>query len=155
MNPLSRIFPKLRDRLAQLRREAPPVCLQVTNITRHTVLANCMEVADSGAKRNKGLLGRKCLYPGQGMWILPCEAVHTIGMQFSIDLVYLDRKNRIKKLRSAVPPWRMSACLTAHSVIELPSGTIRKTETSLGDKLEFSSSAPPDDSAGAPFSVVK
>jgi hypothetical protein len=96
-----------------------------------------MEVAESAAMRNKGLLGRKQLAPGEGLWISPCEAVHTFWMKFPIDLVYLDRKNRIRKLVSTVPPWRLSACLRAHSVLELPSGTIRETQTQPGDTLEF------------------
>ncbi|MGA2671596.1 MAG: DUF192 domain-containing protein [Terracidiphilus sp.] len=119
--------------------------MQVSNLTRHTVLATCMEVADSGPKRNKGLLGRESLAPGEGLWIVPCEAIHTFWMKFSIDLVYLDRKNRIKKLKSNVGPWRLSACFSAHSVLELPAGTIRKTLTSLGDELEVSSAAQPID----------
>jgi uncharacterized membrane protein (UPF0127 family) len=121
--------------------------LQVENLTRHTVLARCLEVADSGAKRNKGLLGRKELAPGGGLWIMPCESVHTFGMKFSIDLVYLDKKLRIRKVRNSVPPWRVSACLSAHSVLELPAGTIRETQTSAGDTLAFSTSAPPDEIA--------
>ncbi len=59
-------------------------------------------------------------------------------MRFPIDLVYLDRKNKIKKLRSKVCAWRMSACLSAHSVLELPAGTIGNTQTQPGDILEFS-----------------
>jgi hypothetical protein len=117
---------------------APDVYLQVSNLTRKTVLASRMEVADSGAKRNKGLLGRESLSPGEGLWIIPCEAVHTFWMQFPIDLVYLDSKKRIRKLRSDVRPWRLSACLSAHSVLELPSGTIQNTRTEAGDMLEFS-----------------
>jgi uncharacterized membrane protein (UPF0127 family) len=97
-----------------------------------------MEVADTAAKRNKGLLGRECLAPGEGLWIRPCEAVHTFCMRFPIDLVYLDRKNRIRKLVSALPPWRLSACLFAHSILELPSGAIRETRTQRGDTLDFS-----------------
>jgi uncharacterized membrane protein (UPF0127 family) len=58
-------------------------------------------------------------------------------MQFPIDLVYLDREHRIRKLRSVVVPWRLSACLSAHSVLELPAGTIYNTNTKPGDKLEF------------------
>jgi uncharacterized membrane protein (UPF0127 family) len=112
------------------------------NLTRNTVLASCMEVADSSAKRNKGLLGRKSLSAGGGLWILPCQAVHTFGMRFPIDLVYLDRKNRIRKLVSAAPPWRLSGCLRAHSVLELPSGTIRGSETQDGDTLEISEASP-------------
>jgi uncharacterized membrane protein (UPF0127 family) len=141
------ILPALRDGLAR-RRAAPEVRLQVKNLTRQTILANCLEVADSGPKRNKGLLGRKGLSPGEGMWILPCESVHTFGMQFPIDLVYLDRKHQIRKVRSNVRPWRISACLSAHSVIELPSGTVHATESKPGDTLEFSAAPPPDVGVG-------
>ena len=112
--------------------------LRVVNTNRKTTLATNLEVAGSGAKRSKGLLGRKGLAPGGGMWIVPCEAVHTFFMQFPLDLVYLDRKHRVKKVRSNVPPWRLSACFVAHSIMELPAGTIRKTQTQPGDILEFS-----------------
>jgi uncharacterized membrane protein (UPF0127 family) len=131
--------------------DTPEIRLRVSNLTRQTVLANAAELADKGEKRRKGLLGREQLSPGQGLWILPCEAVHTFGMHFPIDLVYLDRNHRIKKVRSNVPPWRLSACLTAHSVLELASGTIRLTQTKPGDKLEFSS-APLSDERSYPFS---
>lgn len=113
--------------------------LRVLNLTRRTVLATSIEVADHGAARRKGLLGRDGLTAGEGLWIIPCESVHTFGMRFPIDLVYLDRKRRVKKIRSAVPPWRLSACLSAHSVIELAAGTICRTQTRPGDNLEFSS----------------
>ena len=111
--------------------------MRVANLTRNTILATCMEVADSGPKRNKGLLGRERLSAGEGLWIIPCQAVHTFWMQFPIDLVYLDRKNRIRRLRGAVRPWRLSACFSAHSVLELPAGTIRNTQTQYGDRLEL------------------
>jgi uncharacterized membrane protein (UPF0127 family) len=138
MNPLTRIRTAVRDRLSRRRNIPPEVRLRVSNLTRHTILATCMEVADSGEKRNKGLLGRKHLAPGEGLWIIPCESVHTFFMRFPIDLVYLDRKKQIRKLRSAVPAWRLSACLSAHSILELPAGTIRNTHTECGDALEFS-----------------
>jgi hypothetical protein len=150
MNPPRWNFWGLRGWLIQRRREVPDNRLQVLNLTRHTVLATCMEVADSGPKRNKGLLGRNGLGPGEGLWIVPCEAVHTFGMQFPIDLIYLDRNNRIKKLRSDVRPWRLSACFSAHSVLELASGTIRNTQTQPGDALEFSSAPSTNDDFGGP-----
>jgi uncharacterized membrane protein (UPF0127 family) len=87
-------------------------------------------------------LGRDGLESGEGLWIVPCEAIHTFGMRFSIDLVYVDRSNRVRKVRSSVPPWRLSACLSAHSVVELASGTVRETQTKAGDKLEFSPLSP-------------
>ncbi|HEV2273864.1 MAG TPA: DUF192 domain-containing protein [Acidobacteriaceae bacterium] len=108
------------------------------NRTRQAELASSVELADSSASRRKGLLGRAALRAGEGLWIVPCESVHTIGMQFPIDLVYLDRSHRVKKVRMNVPPWRLSACLSAHSVLELAAGTIQKTQTRPGDTLEFS-----------------
>ncbi len=148
MNPLNRVMTGLRACLTPHRRASLEIHLQVSNLTRHTVLATCMEVADSASKRNKGLLGRKRLARGEGLWIIPCEAVHTFGMQFAIDLVYLDRKNRIRKLRRDVPPQRLSACLSAHSVLELPSGTIQSTQTQTGDTLELSTVSLPKDRDG-------
>jgi hypothetical protein len=138
------------SREAPLRTSTPDRRLQVTNPARSTVLATRLEVADSGPKRNKGLLGRERLDSGEGLWIVPCESVHTFFMRFPIDLVYLDRKNRIKKVRSTVGPWRLSACLSAHSVLELPAGTIRNTQTQPGDTLEFSPASEPDLSAASP-----
>jgi uncharacterized protein len=114
--------------------------LQVINRARGTVLATRLEVAASGSKRAKGLLGREGLGSGEGLWIVPCESVHTFFMRFAIDLVYLDRKNKVKKVRSSIGPWRISACLSAHSVLELPAGTVHKTVTEAGDALEFTTS---------------
>jgi uncharacterized membrane protein (UPF0127 family) len=84
------------------------------------------------------------------MWIIPCEAVHTLGMQFPIDLIYLDCDRRVQKIRNDMPPWRLSMCFSAHSVLELPSGSIRKTGTKPGDMLEFSPALPHIDSCSSP-----
>ena len=119
------------------RKMKPDLCLKIYNPNRQTFLGSSVKVANQGATRRKGLLGRTHLAPGEGLWIIPCEAIHTFGMQFPIDLVYLDRKNRVKKLRSNVRPWRMSFCLTAYSVLELASGTIRDTHTQCGDVLQL------------------
>ena len=113
----------------------------IRNKTRGTLVAELAEVAGSNAKRSKGLLGRTGLARGEGMWIVPCEAVHTFFMRFPIDLIYLDRKLKVKKVRMGVPAWRISACLTAHSVIELPVGTICNTQTERGDVFELSESS--------------
>lgn len=114
----------------------------VKNLTRDTQIADKLEVAGSGAERTKGLLGRNGLDPGEGLWIVPCEAVHTFFMKFAIDLIYLDRKHRVKKVRSSVPAWRISGCLSAYSVLELPSGTIRESRTQRGDLLDIGEPGP-------------
>jgi uncharacterized membrane protein (UPF0127 family) len=143
---LTALREQVTQRLTPRRSPASDLRLRVTNLTRNTVLATHMEVANHASTRNKGLLGRDRLAPGEGLWIVPCESVHTFCMRFPIDLVYIDRKNRIRKVRGSVSPWRMSACLSAHSVIELPSGAIHATQTQSGDTLEFSPAAPSTDS---------
>lgn len=130
MSGVRRFFSSSRPSSAAVR-------VRVTNLTRDTTLATCMDVADNGSARNRGLLGREGLVPGEGLWIIPCQAVHTFWMRFSIDLIYLDSKKRIRKLVSNVPAWRLSGCLVAHSVLELPPGTIRETRTQRGDVLAF------------------
>lgn len=139
MRPTRWIF----HHVAQRRSAMPEVRLSISNLTRQVELAHNVDVADHGAKRRKGLLGRETLSAGDGLWIVPCEAVHTFGMQFPIDLVYLDRDKRVKKVRHGVPPWRLSGCLFAHSVLELASGSIRRTHTAPGDILGFSPVLPP------------
>ena len=137
LTKVMRLLRQILDNLTRNRRAAPAVRLKIRNLTRQTVLADKVEVADQGATRRKGLLGRDCLAEDEGLWILPCESVHTFGMKFSIDLIYLDREKRVRKTRSGVPPWRLSACLSAHSVIELAPGAIRRSETRPGDRLEM------------------
>jgi uncharacterized protein len=127
----------MRAILVPPRPAVPEGPLRVVNPARGSVLATRLEVAATGPTRRKGLLGRASLLPGQGLWIVPCESVHTFFMGFPIDLVYLDRNHRIKKVRSAVGAWRISACFSAQSVLELPAGTIRGTRTERGDTLEF------------------
>ena len=111
--------------------------MKVWNRDRGTVLAEAADVADTSAKRRKGLLKHSSLERGEGLWIAPCESVHSFGMKFAIDVVYLDRKKKVRKTRKRMVPWRMSACLTAHSVLELPVGMIEASRTEPGDQLEF------------------
>ena len=98
-------------------------------------MASAADLADTSEKRRTGLLKHTGLAPGEGLWIVPCESVHTFFMKFPIDLVYLDKKHKVKKVRHAVPAWRLSACLFAHSILELPAGIARDTGTQPGDEL--------------------
>jgi uncharacterized membrane protein (UPF0127 family) len=109
----------------------------VRNRTRDTVLGDAVEIADTSAKRRTGLLKHERLEPGCGLWIVPCESVHTFFMKFAIDLVYVDKKHTVRKVRNTVPPWRLSACLAAHSILELPAGTAQRSGTRAGDELVF------------------
>jgi uncharacterized membrane protein (UPF0127 family) len=128
---IASIIGRLRLRSA----EEAEVTLRVINLTRATQLAHSAQLAGNGPNRRKGLLGRDSLADGEGLWIVPCEAVHTFWMRFPIDLVYLDRRHRVVKALSNVRPWRLSGCLRAHSVVELPAGTVLHTGTKPGDAL--------------------
>jgi uncharacterized membrane protein (UPF0127 family) len=107
----------------------------IRNQTRGTVLGEAVELADTSEKRRTGLLKHERLQPGEGLWIVPCESVHTFFMKFAIDLVYVDKRHKVRKVRHSVAPWRMSACLSAHSVIELAAGTAEQSGTQAGDEL--------------------
>lgn len=124
---------RLRALTPSLLEEQEP--LRAWNGTRNVALAGQLQVARNSAERRKGLLGRSALLPGEGLWILPCQAVHTAFMQFPIDLIYLDRTKRVLKVTKQIPAWRASVCLRAHSVLELPVGTIARTETVPGDLI--------------------
>ena len=120
--------------------------LKIQNLTRGTEIASRLEVADTPSTRNKGLLGRTGLPSGGGLWIVPCASVHTFFMKFPIDLVYIDRRKKVKKVRSRVGPWRLSACFFAQSILELPAGTVDNTQTRRGDQLDFSQPLPSHES---------
>ena len=101
------------------------------------MLADRAEIADTSAKRRTGLLKHTGLAPGQGLWIVPCEGVHTFAMKFTIDVVFLNRKYKIIKIRPNMVKRRIALSLLAHSVLELPAGTLEETGTQRGDQLEF------------------
>jgi uncharacterized protein len=107
----------------------------VRNITRGTSIGNEIDTAETSAQRRTGLLKHRKLEEGSGLWIVPCESVHTFFMKFPIDLIYLDRKHRVRSTVRALAPWRLSICLPAHSILELPVGTIDRTNTRKGDQL--------------------
>ena len=109
----------------------------VRNQTRNTVLADAAELADTSEKRRTGLLKHERLDPGRGLWLVPCESVHSFFMKFAIDLVYLDRNKKVRKVRHRMVPWRVSACLSAHSILELPAGVAATSGTQAGDQLEI------------------
>ena len=115
--------------------------LRIRNLTRGSVLADQAEVADTSRKRRVGLLKHDSLPPGHGLWIAPCEGIHTFGMKFPIDVVFLDRAKRVLKIRADMGARRISLCLRAHSVLELPAGTAAAAHMQSGDELEFSATA--------------
>ena len=108
----------------------------VYNKTKETFLAFRVKVADSILGRLVGLLGRRSLQPDSGVWIVPANAIHTIGMLFSFDLVLIDKEFKVVGLRELVRPFRITwPERHAESVLELPAHTIFRSRTQIGDQL--------------------
>lgn len=110
--------------------------LVIRNLTRQTTVADRAILANTSATRRTGLLKHESLQDGEGLLIVPCEGVHTFGMKFAIDVLYLNKKRVVLKIKPEMPRRRMSFCLSAHSVLELPAGMAARTGTVVGDQLE-------------------
>ncbi len=112
---------------------------QVTDETRGMLVADRVVVADTEMSRMVGLLGKRGLGAGEGLWIKPSSGVHTVGMKFPIDVIGLDSKLRVIKLWEDLVPWRLtSLSFRMRSVVELPAGAIRAGQVQLGDTLKIS-----------------
>lgn len=106
------------------------------NETRKTTLATQGRIAYTLLARTKGLLFRKSLDAGEGLFISPCPSIHMFFMLFPIDVVFVDNSYKVVKVKSHLKPWRV--CFGgrgAYSVFELPVGVIEATKTEIGDQL--------------------
>jgi uncharacterized protein len=88
---------------------------------RQTVLGFDVPVAETRGARLLGLAFLNREEAGDGLFIPRCRSVHTFGMRFPLDLVFLDDESKVIRLRRGVPPWRIVRCAEASSVLELPS----------------------------------
>ena len=120
--------------------------LQILNATRATPLCNQAEEADTASKQHNGLLGKTSLTPGEGLLLPWCDSIHTYGMQFPIDLLFLDGAVVVDCV-SDFAPGGQAKREGAKAVLELPAGMIEATGTKKGDYLQFSP-------AGMPSSFV-
>jgi len=112
--------------------------VSVFNTTKETLLASKAEVADSVLSRLVGLLGRRALEPGSGMWIFPGKAIHSIGMLFTFDVVLIDKSFKVVGLRDLVHPFSVTLPnFQAESILELPAHTISRSRTEVGDQLKI------------------
>ena len=110
------------------------------NRTRQTFLASDLDVANTHWSRLRGLMGTRPerLASGRGLWIVPCQGVHTMAMRYAIDVVYLDANNVVIHVEENVKPWRFTPIrLDTETVLEVPSRTVWSTETQPGDQIEI------------------
>lgn len=88
-------------------------------------------------ERLGGLLVLAPLDVNQALWITPCNSVHTFGMKYALDLVYIDKHNKVCGLINSLKPWRMSFCLLAKSVMELTAGSLQTLDIQRGDSCKW------------------
>ena len=122
----------------------------VFNRNRESFLGLRVAPADTWLMRMKGALGKLGWQPDDGIWLSPSRGIHTIGMLFPIDLIFLGKDKEVVHVEEHVRPFRISnVSLKATSVLELPPHTIYRTGTKVGDQIEISK-ANPAPAAGEP-----
>src|SRR5436190_11391461 len=103
-----------------------------------TVAAEIWTAFDSKT-RNKGLLGRDSMPEGSALVIAPCSSIHTFFMRFPIDIAFVSRDGLVVGVRSALPAWRIALSLRAYAVVEMPAGSLARSDTRAGDVLAVQS----------------
>lgn len=108
------------------------------NCSRGESLADKVRLADTFVARLAGLLIGPRLQPGEGLWLVPTNGVHTMGMRYPIDVLFLDKKNTVVACCHSLVPWRTAMPVPGtFSCLELPAGTIARTGTESGDRLKL------------------
>ncbi|MHB8618035.1 MAG: DUF192 domain-containing protein [Chloroflexota bacterium] len=109
----------------------------VYNTTKQAIIATWAPVTISAREKAEGLLGRTGLQDMEGLVIPRCRAIHTAGMRFPIDVLWLDRRGIVVGCAENMRPWRLAWHHRASMVIELAVGAIRRRRTDVGDHLEM------------------
>ncbi|MGI6225737.1 MAG: DUF192 domain-containing protein [Peptococcales bacterium] len=109
--------------------------LSVINVTNGIIIGDKIELADTYFARLKGLLGRDGLAKGQGMVLVPCNAIHCIGMKFAIDAIFLNRQKQVIYIRENMAPGTKAAHKAAYYVLEVASGIAQEKNIQIGDIL--------------------
>jgi uncharacterized membrane protein (UPF0127 family) len=111
---------------------------RVINASNGRILADRAQEATSFFDRFRGLMGRGSFQSGEGLLLVPCNAIHTFFLKVAIDAAFLNAENRVIRAVAVLRPWRATrVTLGAKSVLELPAGTLADTLTSQGDELTF------------------
>jgi len=112
--------------------------MKIVNKNNNNVLADNVVLANTPLSRMAGLLGKKELAKGQALILDPCNSIHTFFMRFPIDVLFLDKSNRIVKAVSSIKAFRLTHIyFRAKFAVELPAGTIASTSTQEGHTLSL------------------
>jgi uncharacterized membrane protein (UPF0127 family) len=113
------------------------VFITAKNQSKGTVVAPRVRVASSLLARSIGLLGKSALPADEGLWLTPCTSIHTFFMRFPIDVLFIDGEGTARS-KATLKPWRISRWeRRAAGALELPAGTLARTQTEPGDKISL------------------
>lgn len=113
--------------------------MRIVNRTRRTLVGDDVRLVDTWVGRLRGYLGRDRPRKGQGILLFPCRAVHTYGMGFPLDVIFLDHEGRVLEVAADLSPGTRSGPVKeAEYVLEVPPGTIEDTQTRVGDEMSWS-----------------
>ena len=113
------------------------------NLDTGSIVADRVGVAATRATRRVGLLDRESLEPGEALWIVPSRGVHTWGMRFAIDVIALDDRGVVIDRVACLQPRRIRLPRRGTAgVLELAAGTLERTGTDIGHRIEFETSPP-------------
>lgn len=111
---------------------------QAINVTRESIVAENVRVADNYFTRLMGLMGKPGLPAGHGLWIKPCSDIHSCFMRFEFDAIFVDKQHKVLHLVERMKPWRISKFVRGgHAVLELPAGAVAESGTQIGDLIEL------------------
>ena len=112
--------------------------MKAVNMTRSVMLGDGVETARTPRERTRGLIGTSMLPKGGGLWIVPCRSIHSFGMRYEFDVLFIGLGGRIVGMRPRFRRNRFSRIFwNAKGVLELPAGTIDRTSTAVGDEVVF------------------
>jgi len=124
-----------------IHRDAGP--FELVDREAGSLIANMVEAALDSKSRRRGLLGRSALPDRHALVLAPCNAVHTVGMQFPIDVLFVSGDGRVVKVVERLGAWRIAGAIRASVTVELAAGMVRRTRVSVGDRLAIQRSVGP------------
>lgn len=91
-------------------------------------------------RRLIGLLATSSLKKNEGLLLSPCKSVHTMGMSYPLDLIFMDKQRIVVKCVQNLKPYRAASAKRAYYTLELPINTIEASGVGVGDQFSWSSS---------------
>lgn len=123
------------------------------NVTREAFLSLDVHVADTPFARLRGFIGKMKLRSDEALWVVPSRGIHTIGVLFPLDVIYLDSRLRVLRLKERLRPLRItSPLLNCASVLAVRQGIIEQSGTQVGDRMMVALPAQIEEYISAPDS---